>query len=327
MSDDLTTGLAATANEPMAESPTIDATLDAAFEPSSEESAPSEPSGDAPPATEPVAAIQPPQDTAKPETGEPPRERWDTILTNARTKAREETLAEHKAAVELMQSLRSDFTGTLAQLLDEAAGDSRFSEAITAKAAALLNARKQQATHQEEPQPDLQTPEGALVYSAEQFRKWQDWNVRQVERRLSEQFKPLTELSQQFTTAKERAAMVAQAQQWGQKQAAMWKQMPHFSDHKDAILARQGELYTEMAQQPGFDPAQAPIEALQRAYAEIVTTQALPKLQAQQTDTMIADAAKKRAGSSSDPAAMPPAQPRKPRTPDEALDQVFSGVA
>ena len=328
MSDELATGLAASANEPAADSTpsTPDAVLDAAFDEPSEGAAPSEPSGSPEPAQEPGAATSQPQEPAKPETqpGEPPRERWDTILANARTKAKEEALAEHKNALEIFQSLQRDLPGTLAQLLEEAAQDERFSDTITAKAAALLNARKQKGKLDEEPAADLQTNDGALVYSADQLRKWHEWNNRQIEKRLGEQFKPLTELSQQFATAEERAKATQEANSVAEKRGALWKQMPHFEANKDAILKRQGELYTEAAQQHGFDAVNGPWELLQRAYAEVVTTQALPKLQAQQTNTLIAEAAKKRAGSSGDPAAMPPAQPRKPRTVDEALDQGFS---
>ena len=335
MSDDLASGLAATANEPTADSsPTPDAVLDAAFE-SSDAPATSEPSSDPDPAKQPVAATQQPQEPGKQDVaskGEPPRERWETILANARTKARDEALAEHREHLEVVAELKRDFSGTLARLLEEGAADPRFSESITAKAAALLNARRQEAKANTEPEPDLQTADGALVYSADQLRKWHQWNQKQTTAKLTEQFKPLQDLQQQFTQHQQVQRLTQEATSIAEERGATWKSMPFFADHKDAILARQQEIYTEAeaAAKRGerrFDPVNTPWEALQQAYGEIVSTQALPKLQSQQTDSLVAVAARKRAGSSSDPAASAPAQPRKPRTVDEALDQVFSGVS
>lgn len=328
MSDELSTGLAATANEPVADSPTQDAVLDAAFEASPEPAAGSEPSETQTPVEQPVAATQPPQEQANQSgvKGEPPRERWDTILANARTKAREEALAEHREHLEVVAELKRDFPGTLARLLEEGAGDPRFNEIVTAKAAALLNAQKQQAKANQEPEPDLQTADGALVYSADQLRKWHQWNARQNEAKLTEQFKPLQQLQEQFVQHQQTQALTQEAISIAEKRGAQWKNMPHFSDHKDAILARQQQLYSEAHGQPGFDPKNGPWELMLQAYSEIVTTQALPKLQSQQTESLVASAQRKRAASTSDPGASLPAQPRKPRTVDEALDQAFSGV-
>lgn len=325
---ELDAGLSSTANvTPQADSPTIDSVLDTAFEPSPEPAASSDPSASTEPAVEPVAATSQPQEPAKPELGvkgEPPRERWDSILANARTKARDEALAEHKDALEIITRLRSDLGGTLEQLIDEASADDRYSARIVAKAAALLNARKGQAKADSEPEPDLQLQDGTLAYSADQSRKLQEWNNRQIEKRLGEQFKPLQELQTQFTQTKEAQRQAKEAFTIATKRGAQWKTMPFFEDHKAAILERQQAIYTEMSAAGQIDPVQAPWDALQRAYAEVVTANALPKLQTQQTDSLVASAARKRAASSSDPGAAAPAQPRKPRTIDEALDQVFS---
>jgi hypothetical protein len=332
MSEELSTGLAATANDSVADSPTPDTVLDAAFA-SPEPAAGLEPSADPEPAPEPAAAIAQPQTPVTPSgtKGEPPRERWDSILENARIKAREEALAAHKDQLEVVQRLREDFPGTLAQLLEEGSIDPRFSEQLTSRAAAILAARNKQVKADIEPEPDLQTADGALVYSADQLRKWHQWNNVQSERKLTEQFKPLQQLQQRFEQHQQQVQMAQEAASVAEERGATWKSMPFFADHKAAILSRQAELYAEAqaAAQRGerrFDPVNTPWEALQRAYSEVVSTQALPKFQSQQTDSLVAQAARKRAGSSSDPAATAPAQPRRPRTVDEALDQVFSSV-
>ena len=190
---------------------------------------------------------------------------------------------------------------------------------------------EQLAKAESEPEPDLQTSDGALVYSADQLRKWQQWNSQQSERKLSEQFAPLREMQERFQQQQQVQRMAQEAASVAEERGSSWKQMPFFEDHKAAILSRQAEIYAEIQQQAQrgerrFDPQNTPWDALTMAYREVVSTQALPKLQSQQTDSLVAQAARKRAGSSSDPAASAPAQPRKPRTEDEALDQVFGAV-
>ncbi len=330
MSEELSTGLAATANEPVADSQTPDSVLDAAFA-SPEPAAGSEPSNAPEPVPEPAAAIAQPQTPEQPSgaKGEPPRERWDSILENARTKAREEALAAHKDQLEIVQRLREDFAGTVTQLLEEGSIDPRFSEALTSKAAAILAARNKAAKADSEPEPDLQTADGALVYSADQLRKWHQWNSTQTEKKLAEQFRPLQELQQQLERVKQDKRDQDEAMSVAEERGAEWKDMPMFKDHKDAIMKRQIELNAaamEAAQrgEGRYDQLNTPWAMLQRAYREVISTQALPKLQSQQTDNLVAQAARKRAGSSSDPVATAPAQPRRPRTPDEAVDLVFN---
>jgi hypothetical protein len=330
MSDELALGLAASANEPTTETATPDTVLDAAFAEPSVEVTPSESTT----GEQPVAATQLPPDpatTTDAVKGEPPKERWDSILANARTKAREEALAEHKNALEIFKSLQSDLPGTLTQMLEEAAGDQRFSDQITAKAAAILNARKAQAKADSEPQPDavMRYEDGTQepTYTPAQQRKWAEWNSRQMKSGLLNDLKPLLEMKEQIDAHRETQRVTQEAVSVAEKRGATWKSMPFFEDHKGAILERQKALFADASQQPGFDAVNGPWELLQQAYAEVVQTQALPKLQSQQTDSLVAQAARKRAGSSSDPAASAPAQPRKPRTVDEALDQVYSNVS
>ena len=333
MSDELATGLAATANDPVADSPTVDTVLDTAFEASPEPAAGSDPPTTNETAPEPVAATSQPLDQTKPDgaKGEPPRERWDTILANARTKAREDALAENRDHLAVVAELKRDFPGTLARLLEEAAANPQYSETITAKAAALLNSRKQEAKANTEPEPDLQTADGALVYSADQLRKWHQWNQKQTTAQLAEQFKPLQQLQERFVQHEHARQVTEEAISIAEERGATWQSMPFFADHKEAILTRQQEIYdeAEAASKRGegrFDPVNTPWMALQQAYGEVVTARAIPKLQSQQTDSLVATAARKRAASSSDPAAAAPAQPRRPRTLDEALDQAFEGV-
>jgi hypothetical protein len=333
MSEELASGLAATANEPTTDVQTEDAVLDAAFAEPSAEVNPSE----SQPVEQPVAATQLPQEPVKTEAGkgEPPKERWDTILANARTKAREEALAQHREHLEVVQSLKDDYAGTLERLLDEGVVDPRFAERLTAKAAALLSARRQQAKADEEPQPDAVTryEDGSQEpsYTPGQMKKLYEWRERQMKSGLMDEFKPLLEMKQQFEQVKQQRKDAETAMAIAQERGAGWKNAPFFKENKDAILARQIELNDaamEAAQrgEGRYDSTNTPWLLFQQAYNEVVNSQVIPKLQSQQTDSLVAQAARKRAGSSSDPAASAPAQPRKPRTVDEALDQVYGNA-
>lgn len=272
-----------------------------------------------------------PGEASQQHKGEPPRERWDQILANARTKATEEALAKYRDPqtgrdlLQVAQLLSQDFPGTLAQLIDEAVGDDRFADGITAKAAALLNARKQKGKLDAEPEADFQTAEGVPFYSADQLRKWHEWNNRQTERKFGEQYKPLMELQNRFQKMEQRAQDEKKAFSVAKQRGDLWKSMPMFEENKAAILERQQAIYTEMVGAGRSDDPDMPWEAMQKAYAEVIQTQAIPKLQAKQTETLVASAQHKRAGSTTDPgAASAPARPPKFRTPDEALDYAFS---
>ena len=335
MSEELTSGLAATANESPADTQpaTPDAAMDAVFDAPAEPTASSADPISPAPAIEPVAAIAPPQNVAKPDgaKGEPPPERWDSILANARSKARDETLAEHRDRLDIIDRLQQDFPGTLAQLIEEGAADPRFSEQITSRMAAFTAARGQAAKANTEPEADLQTSDGALVYSADQLRKWSQWNAKAAEEKMTAQFKPLQQLQQRFEQHQRVMRDTKEAESIAEDRGGVWRQMPHFDVHKDAILSRQATIYAELEAQGKrgerrFDPVNSPWDALAMAYREVVSTQAIPKLQSQQTEQLVAQAAHKRAGSSSDPAASAPGRPRKPRTEDEALEQVFGAA-
>lgn len=332
MSDTLDQDLAATAGE-MADTPaTEDAALDAVFNAPSDSPAGSDTSEQATTAPEPAAAtVQPQVSTPDPAgaKGEPARWRWETILANARTKEREAFLKEWGGGLEVLQAMQRDLPGTLAQLLDEASADPRYAEQVVSRAAQILSQRQKAAKADVEPQPDLQTGDGELVYSAKQLNKWQEWRDRQTQARITEQFKPLQDLQAEIATHREFQQRSQEAASIAAQRGGVWKDMPFFADHKDAILARQQELYTDLQQQAQLgqrrsDAVNDPWDALAMAYREVVGGQAIPKLQTQQTQTLMAEAARKARGSMSDPAASAPAQPRKPRTEDEALDQVFN---
>jgi hypothetical protein len=264
-----------------------------------------------------------------------------TALDNARTKAAQEAeqrfQQEYGGALQVIQAMQSDLPGTLAQLLSEAVAHPQHGQAVLAHAARLLQGRRgakaQEAVVEPEPQADLQTAEGELVYSAKQQQAREAWFRRQVLGDVEKTYGPIKQSFEQQQKQQQAAEAFgkyrAEADTRSKAQAETLKKLPFVEEHRAAINARQQEIFAEMAQRGGVNPHEAPMQAWLQAYSEIVG-KALPArdagLQAKTQQQFVQTAAAKVRGSQSDPAASAPAQPRKPRTPDEALDMVFESA-
>jgi hypothetical protein len=349
MSEELTGGGSA----PVESSPAVsaapttpDAALDAAFsdisaaptEPADAE--PLAPSGDVPAIEAPQAVEAQPGPEGK--EGPIPFTVHKTALDNARTKAGQEAEArfqkEYGGALEVIRAMQSDLPGTLSQLLSEAVAHPQHGQAVLAHAARLLQGRRgtkaPEAVVEPEPQADLQTAEGELVYSAKQQQAREAWFRRQVLGDVEKTYGPIKQSFEQQQKQQQQTEAFnkyrAEADTRSKAQAETLKKLPFVEEHRSAINARQQEIFAEMAQRGGVNPHEAPMQAWLQAYSEIVG-KALPardaSLQARTQQAFVTTAATKVRGSQSDPAASAPAQPRKARTPDEALDQVFSGHA
>lgn len=313
---------------------TVDATLDAAFaDVSSGSAATSQPEASPAPVQTPAPARTEPQQPSA--DGPIPLDRHTQILANAREKAKQEAWAQwqhqYGGPLSVAQALQADFTGTIQQLLSEAVEHPEYGPAVVAQAARLLSGRRGAKAPEvnAEPEPDLQTADGQLVYSADQLRAWYKWNAQQQEQKLYERLQPFQQIQDRVQQADALRQLTTDATNRAKDRSEAWKGMPFFEDHKAAILERQQAMFEEMKAQAvrgerRFNPNDAPWEALQRAYQEIVTQKALPTLQAKQQQSLIQAAVAKSTGSRPDPAASAPAQPRRPRTPDEALDMAFA---
>lgn len=329
---------------------TPDQALDAAFEELSKPAeTPPEPeaqAGEVPTTEEPPKVEETPGETKE---GPIPFTVHKTALENARTKAAEETERRMLAQLEselkplrehilLAQQLQADRVNTIARLIEQSKDDPQIAALL---GRSLAGRRGQKA--EDEPQPDLQTAEGELVYSAKQLKAWQDWNMRKLMGEVEQKYAPLVQSHEQTQKAQEAARKwqeyEATVQQRTEANAALWDAMPFMEKNQDgtpsptrtAILKRSRELADELTQQIGkgtiqINPLDLPWIALQRAYAEVAKSNVIPSLQAQSQTQLIQTAVRKSQGSAVVPAASAPAQPRKPRSVDEALDQAFEGL-
>ena len=334
------------AASPAAEPPTtVDAALDQHYDARAEAPAPGDTTAEAqPPAPATTEPPPPVVDPAAPidetVTGPIPVERHKAILEKARTESERRGMERVVEALqqkygnghELLDRFQADTVGTVVGLFEELATDPRFAQQLRSHAARMLAQRRGNApaaaapaVNDVEPEADLQTQDGTLVYSAPQQAKWRAWHDRQLRQQLSEQLAPMQQWHQ------------AQAQQQQQQQQTLqqltaakgildrWAARDHFTEHKDAILTKQAEL---IAQRPirSFQERLLDVEqTMADAYMHVYRTVVLPKLQQQQTVGFIEEAARKSSGSTPNPAASAPSQPRRARTIDEALDQVFAG--
>ena len=151
----------------------------------------------------------PAAETKPTSTGSPPPERWETVLENARKKAREDVTAE------LRQQLGTDlsdpnaianvraFLSNPAQYLRQYAPHFGIQLAQAA-------AQATQAQPTEPPKPDLVAEDGTPAYSQRALDALLEWRFNQFAKSLDARFAPVEQTYQTIT----------QQSQWAQAQAA-----------------------------------------------------------------------------------------------------------
>ena len=274
------------------------------------------------------ATTEPPAELAQAEAeavGPIPLERHKAALENARKKATEEASQQFQQqygpALDIVRRLSADLPNTLGQLLDEALTSEQYGPAVKAMLGRKLGGmrqRAQSALSADDPEPSMFVEQnGEKFFDPSALPKWQQWNERRIKAAVAadmeQKFAPVVQLSQQVEQAKAYQKLKSESEANVDRMLEHWKQAPGFLDHKDAIAAKQQELFA--AGMP-FD------QALGIAYAQVVPA----RLQAKSTNDLIRQAADKSRGSTANPIASAPAQPRKFRTPDEAIDAAFAGA-
>lgn len=318
-------------------SPAAETSIDSIFDEvtaSLEGAAPSESvSDETDPASTPAPATAAQPEQAQPETppppspGEPPKERWDSILKNAREKEREAVLQhvvqQYGEPLRVVEALKSDPVGTVVQLMSELQADPRFAQQMASHAARTLRAARGAADPMsDEPQPDIDAGNGVLLYSAQQQAKREAWVRAQLQRDMQNEWQQmLAPIQQDFAKRREqeeRAAVQEQAMSKATSRLKAWTDRPHFKDHAKDIRAKQAEYYAA-----GMDTW----DALAAAYADVLTTTVVPAQQATREQQMVAQAAQKLRAATANPSATAPAASRKARDLDDAFDLAIGELA
>lgn len=220
--------------------------------PASGTGAPS-PSSSAPAAgTAPVAGGEPAQATSgsgelssasvTPTPGapsEPPKERWNDILANARTKARTEAESEFKQRYSKYDTFERDPWTGVSGWLEQASQHSIYGPMVQGwveKYVEGILAKSGPESFGEEPKPDIPVVDdrGQVthhVYSDGKLREWHKWQKQHDERGLNERLRPMEQQLQSYQQAAQQAAQ----QQAAHQHLQQFESLPYFKEHKDKI--------------------------------------------------------------------------------------------
>ena len=270
----------------------------------------------------PVAPVIDPANVP-PVKGEPPREKWEHILGNARTKAREEAIAEiqtkHQRHIDWGQAIEADPRNAL-HLVKDVLRDPVHGPGMRAELGKMFGSLRQPAQTTPAPAADpepprfLTAPDGSLVYDPAVDQTWREWNNRQVVGEVRKEFDPLIKAHQ---TAKQKEAVVNLWHQTNRDVSgviAQYKDQPHFREHKADILAH---VEAQFKARPDVDPR----VALGLAYSHVLHSKVLPSQKTQSQQDLVAQAVEKSAGRTDNPAASAPRPPGRPKTWHEAFAQ------
>jgi hypothetical protein len=167
---------------------------------------------------------------------------------------------------------------------------------------------------EEEPQADLQTPDGTPVYSAPQLAAWNAWNQRKFEAQIAQQLQPLQQREQERVATERMTQAKAEASERMSKVIEPYKKLlPDWDRHRPALLEKSRSYLEE-----GYD-AQT---ALGLAVMSVLNETVLPAKTAMSQQQLVASAVAKATGSTSAPGASVAQPASRPRDFAEAFGRV-----
>lgn len=147
--------------------------------------------------------------------------------------------------------------------------------------AQYLQPQQPQRDANPEPEPDLVAESGQPVYSAQQLRKWQEWNNAKTKAEFQSMVSPLLQKEQQ-------SQMHAQAMDFAKRTVEELKDLEGFE-----------ELKPEIAKHLKADRRLSPLGAYKRAYAESYK----PKMAQASRDSLLAEMNQKAHANTANPTA------------------------
>jgi hypothetical protein len=254
---------------------------------------------------EPSGAAAPPSFADNLESAAPSisKKDHDAALSAEKERALAEWREQHGWAEQVTPETRQWFNQTAARLQSDPVGYARDLLVFAAQhpqyrnqVAQLLGAVAPRQTapaataaDDPEPEPDLQLPDGRLLYSATQQGKWREWHERKLEAKFADRFKPFEEMKSRV----EQREQVQQAWQAATTQAHAMRGyvelLPGWTESKDEIL----RVYEAMR----FETDEQARMGILAAYHHVV----LPKLKAQAEIDRAADHARRAAASTTRP--------------------------
>lgn len=204
-------------------------------------------------ATVPPATSATPEGSPQLEAGEPPRERWPTILENARKKAADEEraawqqyawvkepqkIAAYQEMVRLGELYQQNPIGYAKQFFAEMMSHPEHGQSFRSELARALGTRQQaQAAPAVDLQPKLvQLEDGSTVplYSQEQI----DAVIEQRMAKLRQELQPTVQTAQELQRARREAAEKAQADTWARGFMSSLRKLPDYEALEPTVIER-----------------------------------------------------------------------------------------
>lgn len=228
-------------------------------------------------ADEPSTQVDPA--STEPPKGEPPKWRWQDILQNAReteyTRGRQEIEQQYQWAKDIADAERDGLLTWRAAMN----GDPRAIAHIKANPEAVawlrgLVAEQAPPAADPEPEPDLQTADGQLVYSATRLKEWREWSNRQLTSNLKQEFqKELQPLQKVAQSVQQQESRSAYTQSVAGAVARMKAADPAFEKHTKDVLEQiqKDPRLSKLALDDGD-----PDTAIELAWARVYRDKVLP---------------------------------------------------
>lgn len=265
--------------------------------------------------------------TETPQAGEPPKWRWQDILANARETAAKEAEARIRQDIERQYDGLKDFAQIDAQeragllvLRNALAGDpqaiARIKGNPDARQAFQRLIAEEAAAQDAEPEPDLEAPDGTLVYSAQRQREWREWNNRQLEQRFSAKLQPLEQVAQTFQARETQARAFTEVGQV----------LTEFRADPD-FTANEADIKAEISKDPRLAALadRDPKAALELAFARVYRAKVLPAQRKTSEADVLANLQQRAVAGTVNPSAATSSTPKKFSGFGEAL-QHFSAT-
>lgn len=263
---------------------------------------------------EPSAVSTDQSETGTPAKGEPPQERWPTILENARKKAAADAEKQWKerfgwaesldpselqAAREWYARANQDPVSFVTDLYQRVQNHPQYGPQLKSQAARILGQRGNvpvQASDQM-PEPDIPTSESngrPVVYSAEQLAKRLAWERSQMKAELLKELEPDLQETRVSRQEREFRQMAQQADDYARTTLTGLTDKPGFKEHSAEIK----EAYAAMPLTDGRTEG----EKLRDAYLQVMATKVIPSLSQNARQQVVNDINRKVGASTINPA-------------------------
>jgi len=285
-------------------------------------------------AVQPAAApITPP--TAQGTPGEPPQERWPTILENARKKEREAAAAEFQqryawvpqtVTPEMGQAIlarharmASDPVGFVTEALAELQQHPEYSQQLRSHAARML-ASGRGAAALGPPAPDLDVlGDGKLMLrSPENEAALLEWHSKQMLAGVKQEFAPLVQSHEQRQQQLAHEAAVKEADTNARVLLDQVSKYPHFAENRQAIAAK----FVERQKAAGGQiPDHLTGQVLHECYVSVLADNVLPTLDARSRSAALHALNDRARGTTANPSAPAPQSTGRPKSWADARRQ------